>query len=100
MAEYIDKGWALATACSGLTREIEGERWIRVDEVRASLNAEPTKHRRWIYEQLASTSDRMKVIDIIENLEAQIGQLQEKYCAECQEWSCENCWAIIDEVEE
>ena len=42
MAEYIDKGWALATACSGFTREIEGERWIRVDEVRASLNAAPT----------------------------------------------------------
>ena len=43
--------------------------------------------------------ERMKVVDIIEKLEAQIEQLQEKYCAECQEWSCENCWARIDEVE-
>ena len=42
----------------------------------------------------------MKVVDIIETLEAQIEQLQEKYCDECQEWSCENCWARIDEVEE
>jgi len=42
----------------------------------------------------------MKVVDIIEKLEAQIEQLREKYCAECQEWSCENCWARIDEAEE
>ena len=35
----------------------------------------------------------MKVVDIIEMLEAQIEQLKEKYCAECQEWLCENCGA-------
>jgi len=41
----------------------------------------------------------MKVIERIKMLEAQIEQLKEKYCDECQEWSCESCWARIDEVE-
>lgn len=42
----------------------------------------------------------MKVVEKIEMLEAQIERLKEKYCDECQEWFCENCWARIDEVEE
>ena len=42
----------------------------------------------------------MKVVDKIEMLEVQIEQLKEKYCVECQEWSCEDCFARIDEVEE
>ena len=104
MAEYIDKGLALATACSGLTREIEGERWIRVDEVRASLKAAPTieaepKRGRWIYDGK--------------------GGYGLYKCSECNEfWShwyadvipiermnkilkfCPNCGAKMDEVEE
>lgn len=39
----------------------------------------------------------MKVIERIEMFEAQIEQLKEKYCDECQEWFCENCWARTDE---
>lgn len=42
----------------------------------------------------------MKVIEKIEMLETQIEELKEKYCVECQEWFCENCWARIEEVEE
>lgn len=42
----------------------------------------------------------MKVVERIEMLEAQIEQLKENYCDECQEWFCENCWARIDEVKE
>ena len=42
----------------------------------------------------------MKVVERIEMLEAQIEQLKEKYCDECQEWFCENCWARIDEAKE
>ena len=41
----------------------------------------------------------MKVVEKIEMLETQIEQLKEKYCDECQEWFCENCWARTDEVE-
>lgn len=66
-----------------------------------TIEAEPVKYGHM--PELRSDYGRggiMKVVDIIEKLEAQIEQLREKYCAECQEWSCENCWARIDEVEE
>lgn len=43
---------------------------------------------------------KMKVVERIEMLEAQIEQLKENYCDECQECFCEYCWAIIDEVKE
>ena len=100
MAEYIDKGWALATACSGLTREIEGERWIRVDEVRASLNAAPTieakpiKHGRWSKEMVCYED---------ENDYFRFGY----QCSQCKAIlnktkRCGECGAImdLDEVEE
>lgn len=37
MSDLISRQAAIASAISGLTREIEGERWIRVAEVRESL---------------------------------------------------------------
>ena len=44
---------------------------------------------------------KMRVVERIEMLEAQIEQLKEKYCDECQECFCdENCWARVDEVKE
>ncbi len=39
----------------------------------------------------------MTVCERIELLKAEIAKLSEKYCENCQEWTCENCWAK-DEV--
>ena len=41
---------AIAHAISGLTRELEGEKWIRVSEVRESLQTMPSAERRgrWV----------------------------------------------------
>lgn len=33
----------------------------------------------------------MKVIEMIEQLQAEIKKLEEKYCDYCQEYSCEDC---------
>lgn len=40
--DLIDRGYAIATACSGLITTEDGERWIRVEEVRESIKAAPT----------------------------------------------------------
>ena len=94
MAEYIDKGLALATACSGLTREIEGERWIRVDEVRASLKAaptieaEPTKHGHWIYKWHGMFHRDLPICSECKNFVV----YETKYCP--------NCGAKMDEEDQ
>ena len=44
--DLIDRGYAIATACSGLIRTLptteSGENWIRVAEVRESIKSAPT----------------------------------------------------------
>lgn len=45
--DLIDRGYAIATACSGLIRTLAnttecGEDWIRVHEVRESIKSAPT----------------------------------------------------------
>lgn len=47
MADLIDRQAAIAYAISGLTREIDEENWIRVSEVRESLQTLPSTPR-WI----------------------------------------------------
>lgn len=52
MADLIDRQAAIAYAISGRTREFEGEKWIRVSEVRESIqtmtSAQPErKTGRW-----------------------------------------------------
>ena len=53
MTELISREAAIAYAISGRTREIEGEKWIRVSEVRESLqaaasaDAQEVRHGRW-----------------------------------------------------
>ena len=42
MRRYIDVGNAVSYAISGLTRYIDGEEWIRTNEVRESLRTMPT----------------------------------------------------------
>ena len=42
MSDLIDRQYAIATAISGRTREIDGERWIRTSEVRESLKRCPS----------------------------------------------------------
>lgn len=49
MDDLISRQAAIAHAISGLTREFEGEKWIRVSEVRESLQTMPSaeRHGRW-----------------------------------------------------
>lgn len=51
MSDLISRQAAIANAISGRTREVDGEKWIRVSEVRESIkilpSAEP-KHGKWI----------------------------------------------------
>ena len=42
MNDLIRREEAIAYAISGLTREIDGENWIRVSEVRESIKALPS----------------------------------------------------------
>lgn len=42
MSRYVNKEYALASACSGLIQTIDGEAWIRVSEVRESIMNAPT----------------------------------------------------------
>jgi hypothetical protein len=42
MPRLIDVEWALASASSGLVRTIDGEKWIRVSEVKESIRNAPT----------------------------------------------------------
>ena len=39
---------------------------------------------------------QMTAIEKIELLQEQIKKVEEKYCKNCQEWDCEDCWAMID----
>ena len=53
MSDLINRQYAIATAISGRTREIDGERWIRTSEVRESLKCCPSaqperKEGRWV----------------------------------------------------
>ena len=43
--DTINRQAAIAYAISGLTREFEGEKWIRVSEVRESLQTMPSTER-------------------------------------------------------
>lgn len=41
----------------------------------------------------------MRLIDKIEQLEAEIEEIREKYCDYCQEYSCEDCFIEYRESE-
>ena len=96
MDDLISRQAAIANAISGRTREIDGEKWIRVSEVRESIKTLPSaeRHGRW----LITDAYPHKV-----------------YCSECYatlipnvEWFktyemasnyCPNCGAKMDEVD-
>lgn len=48
--DIISRQAAIANAISGRTREIDGEKWIRISEVRESIKTLPSaeQHGRWI----------------------------------------------------
>ena len=46
--DLISRQAAVAYAISGRTREFEGEKWIRVSEIKESLKTMPTAEPRWI----------------------------------------------------
>ena len=56
MDDLISRQAAIAYAISGKTREFDGDKWIRVSEVRESLQTMPSAERRgrwvWSYEDI------------------------------------------------
>ena len=46
--DIISRQAAIAYSISGMTREIDGEKWIRVSEVRESLKTMPSA-QQWIH---------------------------------------------------
>ena len=48
MDDLISRQFALASASSGMIRTENGERWIRVNEVRESIMDAPTVEPKWI----------------------------------------------------
>jgi len=60
--DLISRQEAVAYAISGLTREIDGEKWIRVSEVRESIKALPPA-QQWIpvTEQLPKLGEKVLV---------------------------------------
>ena len=56
--DLINRQWAIASAMSGRTRIIDGEKWIRVKEARESLTELPSANT-WIptAERLPETED-------------------------------------------
>lgn len=52
MSDLIDRQAAIAYAISGRTRKLEGEKWIRVSEVRESIQTmpsrQPERRGKWI----------------------------------------------------
>lgn len=59
--DLISRQAAIGHAISGLTREIDGERWIRVAEVRESLKTMPSA-QRWIPVSERLPKDETKVL--------------------------------------
>lgn len=60
MNDLISRQAAIAYAISGYTREIDGENWIRVSEVRESIKALPGAQPTTI-----DDGDRIKIINEI-----------------------------------
>jgi hypothetical protein len=48
MSDLISRQAAIANAISGRTREIDGEKWIRVSEVRESIKTLPSAESKII----------------------------------------------------
>lgn len=74
--DLISRQAAIGNAISGLTREIDGEKWIRVSEVRESIKTLPTaqperKKGRWGAKEVADADSTI------------ITQWQSCKCSEC-----------------
>lgn len=48
MDDLISRQAAIAYSISGMTREIDGDKWIRVSEVRESIKTMPSAQPDWI----------------------------------------------------
>lgn len=59
--DLISRQAAVAYAISGLTREFEGEKWIRVSEVRESLKTMPSA-QQWIHVSERLPEDEKEVL--------------------------------------
>lgn len=92
----INRQAAIAYAISGLTREFEGEKWIRVSEVRESLQTMPSAERRgrWIKDKnlykCTACNDLLSVAGWADCIPEKQIYTAFKYCP--------NCGAKMDEV--
>ena len=107
MDDTIYRQAAIAYAISGKTREFEGEKWIRVSEVRESLKTMPSAERqgRWVMNERGIYE--CSVCGLVPTQEQ---KLYDRYCSYCgarmdsnttQHTECvENALDALDEVEE
>lgn len=98
MNDLINRQTAIAYSISGMTREIDGDKWIRVSEVRENIKMMPSaqpapiKHGRWIVETDCEGKTRRCICN-------QCGFETGKYTWENPAY-CEGCGAIMDGEED
>lgn len=89
MDDLISRQAAIAFAISGRTREFDGDKWIRVSEVRESLKTMPSAERRgrWI----------MHIDDLFPaESTMECDQCHEEQPLECDDKYCPNCGSRMD----
>ena len=73
MNDLISREAAIAHAISGLTREFEGEKWIRVSEVRESLQTMPPAQSN-IARDIATIIENEKDMRVLLNAQPSAGR--------------------------
>jgi hypothetical protein len=66
MSDTISRQAAIANAISGRTREIDGEKWIRVSEVRESIKTLPSaepKTGKWLEKEVIYADEAKETIE-------------------------------------
>ena len=86
--DTISRQAAIAYAISGMTREFDGEKWIRVSEVRESLQTMPSaeRHGKWIMH----LNDLFPAESTME-----CDQCHEEQPLACDDNYCPNCGATM-----
>lgn len=81
--DTINRQAAIAYAISGLTREFEGEKWIRVSEVRESLQTMPSAEQHGSWEHLSGDEWFCSACGHVITTEGSWEKPWQKYCEEC-----------------
>lgn len=81
MNDLISREAAIAHAISGLTREFEGEKWIRVSEVRESLQTMPSAQFN-IARDIATIIENEKDMRVLLNAQPSAERHGRWFCAD------------------